>query len=682
MISVRFNSKSIPVVFAIVTILAYGLLLPVTGFYWDDWTFAWIAKFLGPAEFIPAFLGFRPFLGPIFFVTTSLIPPDPLLWQIFALLIRFLSGLLVWLTLNQIWPKHSRETLIVSLLFLVFPGYSQHWVAFTHINQEWIPLLFYLLSFFFTARAIRNPPSFLSNTIYAVLLMVIGIFPTEYFIGLEPMRFLFIWVMISEESQGHRQRFIQTMKRWWPYLLVWAADAAWLIYYYKSGAYISYDVTPIQGSSAVLNNAVLVFGDALWKAGLYIWVQVLLLTTQTLSTPSSLLTLGIILASLLLGLYYFQRIDLSPSNPTTSNKAGTNLSFMTNAKAFGIPALIMGLTGILLGRVPSFAAGLPLTLQSSFDRFMISMMLGGSLFIAGLIELLIKSQRGKTYIFVALIAVGMGQQFFNANIFRRDWLKQQEIYWQFAWRIPALKADTAVITQQMPLDYETDLSMTAALNWMYTQAVHPPVLPYALIYSEKRLGGSVLPDLKPDTPINLPFRTVSFKGSNSQSIVIYVPSNGCMRVFDPAFGDAETYAKFPEALIAPIPLSDPSRIITDADPASPGNPPFIKEPTHNWCYFYEKAELARQSRDWKRILELEKEAEDKGFAPTDAFELLPFIEGNARTGNWQSSEELARKALKDEPKVQRGVCQLWMRVLADEPNAPFSDLINEYKCGH
>ncbi len=36
--------------------------------------------------------------------------------------------------------------------------------------------------------------------------MVIGIFPTEYFIGLEPLRFLFIWVIISEATQGFRPR--------------------------------------------------------------------------------------------------------------------------------------------------------------------------------------------------------------------------------------------------------------------------------------------------------------------------------------------------------------------------------------------------------------------------------------------------------------------------------------------
>ncbi len=229
--------------------------------------------------------------------------------------------------------------------------------------------------------------------------------------------------------------------------------------------------------------------------------------------------------------------------------------------------------------------------------------------MAGLIELLIRNQRAKTYVFALLIALGIGQQFFNANIFRRDWQGQQEIYWQFAWRIPALKPDTAVITQQMPLDYETDLSMTAALNWIYAAAGQPPNLPYALIYSEKRLGGSVLPDLKPDTAHHTALTaTVTFKGSTSQAVVIYVPPNGCLRVLDPAFEDAETYSKFPKSLTAPIAISDPSRIVTSAPSPTLPDPPFIKEPAHTWCYFYEKAELARQTGDWKKIVELGSEA--------------------------------------------------------------------------
>ena len=108
-------------------------------------------------------------------------------------------------------------------------------------------------------------------------------------------------------------------------------------------------------------------------------------------------------------------------------------------------AITAGLIGILLGRVPSFAAGLPLTLQSSFDRLMISMMLGAGLLAAGLLGLLIQSSRLRTVVLAALLALGIGQQFFNANIFRRDWSRQNDIYWQLAWRIPDLQPHTAIL---------------------------------------------------------------------------------------------------------------------------------------------------------------------------------------------------------------------------------------------
>ncbi len=272
------SPKWIPLFFALITVIAYGLLLPFTGFYWDDWPFAWAAKFLGPSQFIPSFAGFRPFLGPIFFITTSLIPSNPIVWQIFALIIRFAAALSAWFALNQIWPRYKFQTLIASLLFLVFPGFSQHWVAFTHINQEWIPFIFYLLSFGFTARALRGDPKKKTiNSIIALLLLIVGIFPTEYFIGLEPLRFLFIWVIISEETTGFWSRFIQTMKRWWPYLLIWIVDALWLAYYYKSGAYISYGVTATRHALSI-KALLLAFGDAFWKAGFYVWAQVLVLT--------------------------------------------------------------------------------------------------------------------------------------------------------------------------------------------------------------------------------------------------------------------------------------------------------------------------------------------------------------------------------------------------------------------
>jgi hypothetical protein len=683
--------RSIPLLFLLVTGTAYGLLLPLTGFYWDDLPFAWIAKFLGPQEFIPAFAGVRPFLGPIFFLTTSLIPPVPLYWQVFALLIRFFAVLSAWFALTQIWPRHKRQALVVSLLFLVFPGYSQHWVAFTHINQEWIPFIFYLLSFGFTARALRKSivkrgveggeaaqstkrsRIAINDTILALLLLIGGVFPTEYFVSIEPMRFLFIWVIVSESVSVFSQRFVETLKRWWPYLLLWLANGAWLAYFYTIGDYASYEVEVVN-EPLTLAQAFLTVVEAIWKAGFYIWVQILALASEMLTAPTTLIMFGLVGIAFILIVFYFGKLHLSEAE----------------TESFAIPAILIGLAGIVLGRLPSFAAGLPLTLQSSFDRFMISMMLGGSLFAVGLIELLIRNQRIKTYVFALLIALGIGQQFFNANIFRRDWAKQQEIYWQLAWRIPAMKPGTALLTHELPIDYETDLSFTAPINWMYApdyKQTNPldekSDLPYALIYTEKRLGGTALPSLNRNTTITLPIRRVSFHGSTAQVLVIYMPRNGCLRVLDSARGDEVTYGNQSRFLVDAIPLSDLSNIIVD--PHQAAKPPFFPEPEHAWCYYFAKAELARQLGDWGQVIDLIDEARSLGYEPEDSFEWLTYIEAQAHTGNMEDALTASRTASEQDNRIRRGLCELWKRFQTTEPATEeelirMNQILSEYQC--
>ena len=664
--AIHFSERSIPLLFLIVTIIAYGLLLPLTGFYWDDWPFAWIAKFLGPQEFLPAFAGVRPFLGPIFLVTTSLIPPVPLYWQIFALIIRFISGLSAWFALNQIWPDHKRQTLIASLLFLVFPGYSQHWIAFTHINQEWIPFIFYLLSFGFTARALRNSNKFTANTIYALLLLVAGVFPTEYFVSIEPIRFLFIWVILSEEIVGFRQRFFQAFKKWIPYLLIWLANATWLTYFYTVGGYESYDVEVVK-SPLTFMRVFTAIGEAIWKVGFYVWAQILVLYAKAITAPTTLVTFALIIVTFVPIVFYLKKLHAS------ENKT----------KTFAKSAILIGLTGILLGRIPSFAAGLPLTLQSSYDRFMISMMLGGSLFITALIEFLIRNSQIKMYVFALLIALGIGQQFFNANIFRRDWAKQQEIYWQLAWRIPAMKPNTALLTDQLPIDYETDLSFTAPINWMYAPNHEGGNLPYALLYTEKRLGGASLPSLEPNTEISLPIRRVSFNGSTSQVLVIYMPKNGCLRVLDAARGDDITYGRQSRFLVDAIPLSNPSNIIMDTDQTA--KIPFLSEPEHQWCYYFAKAELAYQQSDWKKVIDLIDKARSNGYEPEDPFEWLTYIEAQALRGNIKIAEKISNEAFKQDNGIRKGLCEVWKRVQTQshagtEGEMRINQILSDFQC--
>jgi hypothetical protein len=388
--------------------------------------------------------------------------------------------------------------------------------------------------------------------------------------------------------------------------------------------------------------------DALWKAGIYVWGQIVFLIAHTITAPSSLLSLGLIGVTFILLLSYLTKLDLPHIETRT----------------FAIPALLIGVVGIMLGRIPSFAADLPLKLQSSFDRFMISMMLGGSLVILGLIELMIVNARARTIVSALVIAFGIGQQFFNANIFRRDWEQQQELLWQMSWRMPALQPNTVILTDELLLDYETDLSFTAPINWMYTSEYAHSSLPYGLVATKIRLGGS-LPALEQNIPIYVGMRRASFYGSTSQAVVMYMPKNGCLRILDPLLEDQSTYADLSSYLVDAIPLSDTSRIIVDSNQTM--EIPFLTEPEHTWCYYYTKAELARQKNDWQEIIRLMGEAKTLGYQPADSFEWLPYIEAQAVTGNIDTAEKMSVELMMGEKRIVKGLCQVWRRVQAQIP---------------
>ncbi|MBC7876848.1 MAG: hypothetical protein H7Y59_06710, partial [Anaerolineales bacterium] len=268
--------------------------------------------------------------------------------------------------------------------------------------------------------------------------------------------------------------------------------------------------------------------------------------------------------------------------------------------------------------------------------------------------------RIRNYVFALVIALGIGQQFFNANIFRRDWEKQRDIYWQMTWRIPALEPNTVILTDQMPIDYETDLSFTAPINWMYAPEYTRADLPYMLLYTEKRLGGPTLPALEPHIKVTYPYRTVTFNGSTSQAIVIYMPTNGCLRVLDPSHGDKEIYAKLAKVLTDAISLSDPSRIITNTNVYA--TPMFFSEPKHEWCYYFAKAELAQQVGDYQTVVSLGNEAISLGYKPTDQNEWLIFIEASALMGDIETAKRISAIALADDPRIRRGLCIAWEQV--------------------
>lgn len=763
----RFSSKTIPFAFAVLVVLAYGLLVTRTGFYWDDWPFAWGAHFAGPESFLRSFLRVRPFLGPIFWLTTGLLPETPLAWQVFALVIRFSLTLSVWWALRNIWPDHPRQTLVAALVFLVYPGYSQHWVALTHINQELIPLFFYILSFGATGWAFHAPARSRPRTVIALLLLALGVFPTEYFVTLEPLRFLFLFAMLG--AQPFLSRAWQALKLWIPYIAIWLLNTAWLFFYYRSGLYANYDLEVIGDVQAsTLDLLTGFFGasaEAVIKAGFVAYAQILPLVMEAFPTPSALLTLALIAVTFALLTFYLAhlstfaesvsfaspiRLPASKSVPESvspirlpASKSAPESAYVrdsaiksapesayirdsatksvpdsvspirlpvsksvpesayvrdsaiqsvpksvfvrdsaTKSVAQSVDFILIGLLGIILGRIPSWAAGLPFTLQSSFDRFNVSMMLAASLLAVGMIELIVRNARWRLIFVSLLVALGVGQQFYNANIFRRDWERQRDIYWQLAWRIPDLEPGTVLFTDTLEIDYETDYSLTAPINWLYAPDLDSLQLPYLVF------GVDMRPDrlaLDPNTPIEFPFRPAHFSGNTSQSIAFLAPLRGCLRILSP--GDQDAYQNLSERMQQAIALSNPNLIsaTTESDPIlrfsdskSALASVFGSEPAHNWCYHYAKAELARQRSDWDEIFRLDGHAAQLGLTPADPLEWIPFIEAGASLGDFSLSAARTRQAVSERPFLRKTFCAAWNR--ASQRQSLPAGLLEELGC--
>ncbi len=87
------------------------------------------------------------------------------------------------------------------------------------------------------------------------------------------------------------------------------------------------------------------------------------------------------------------------------------------------------------------------------------------------------------------------------------------------------------------------------------------------------------------------------------------------------------------------------------------------EPVHDWCYYYEQADLAAQQGDWRHVTALGDQAFALNDYPNDPVERFVFVEGYAHEGNWEKALDLSNTSYKVS-KVYMGplLCRLWGRI--------------------
>ena len=114
-----------------------------------------------------------------------------------------------------------------------------------------------------------------------------------------------------------------------------------------------------------------------------------------------------------------------------------------------------------------------------------------------------------------------------------------------------------------------------------------------------------------------------------------------------------------EQLVA---VSNVSRILPQSGSPPPSADMFGPEPPHTWCYYFEKADLARQLQDWDAVLRLDAQAGAAGYAPGFGPEYVPFIEAYAQRGNWRRALELSQAADESIAEMKPLLCSTWQRL--------------------
>ena len=285
---------------------------------------------------------------------------------------------------------------------------------------------------------------------------------------------------------------------------------------------------------------------------------------------------------------------------------------------------------------------------------------------AGLLDF-IKSPQVHYGLLALLIGLAAGSQFLWSTDYLRDWQAQKNLFWQMTWRAPGLKPNTLVLMNE-ELSFYADNSISAPLNWIYAPQNRSDQIDYVLFYPTNRLDHS-LPALKKDIPIQYDYIAGQFTGNTSQVVAFYYDPPACLRLLEPDIDPNNRFLLEDSHMREASVLSNRDQILDSATAVMPAI--YYPEPAHGWCYYFEKADLARQFGDWKEVAKLGDTALTLEDHPNNPVERFVFIEGYAHAGDWDRALKLSKESYKvSKEYVGPLLCQLWARIETETTDSP------------
>ncbi len=159
------------------------------------------------------------------------------------------------------------------------------------------------------------------------------------------------------------------------------------------------------------------------------------------------------------------------------------------------------------------------------------------------------------------------------------------------------------------------------------------------------------------------YRGLTFSMGSADDLVFYfLPEGGCLWVLSPL--DANN-AYLPAENSELVTHSNLGNIFTTPEKSNyPPSHIFGAEPRHDWCYYFEKADLARQESDWPQVINLMEEAQKKGFKPNYGIEWLPLVTAEVATEDWTQAVETSQRIHDMHARNDSMLCATWESMLS------------------
>ncbi len=657
------SKKTIPWFLLLTSILSFGLLIPSLGFYQDDWHHIFYFS-QGGADGLKRFLftDSRPFAHLIYVPLFKLLGTSPIAWQVMALFSRFFIVLSFWEVLNQIWKESYKRNAIVASVFLIYPVFLLQPMS-VMFALHWTMYLIYMLSLLLMLKAAQNSRYFIILMGIALLLELFHLVIMEYFVGIEFLRPLFLFMLLRKMSL--KDRLIRTLKLSLPFLLI---TLLYVIFRSSFSTIFSYD----------RNVPVVLFRllkEPLPTIGFLIQVlfqdfsEILITSWYGTIEPSIfsftrranlLIWLGVLLFSSFFWAYFSAFRSHNENKKEIENWAKS--------------LMVLGLFGVLFGVAPGWAVGKTVHESNPLwnDRFAMASMFGAAMFWVGLIFFLLKKNSHILLILSLMVSLSIGANLRAGLNYKQSWEKQRKFYWQLYWRAPAIEKGTAIIADSEFVSYMGVYPTSFAINTLYQNTTDATEVNYWLYVAREHLPK--WETYRAGTELDFHKYDSGFQGYSLNNLpILFEPENlQCLWILKP---DDQANRSLPTITYEYLSVSNIDRIqATSVSP--PLETIFGKEPAHNRCYFYEKAELARQFGDWEQVVALWNEAEQLDLLPYNGVEYVPFIEAFAYTSDWNKAKNLTLRANLITERMAPYLCDVWQKL--NKEDVP-SDILNEVK---